>query len=321
MRRLTLGRTGLDVPAVSVGTWGHGGPQRSERHAVGWSGLDDDAARDALRAAWRAGLDHWDTADAYGSGHSERLIGSLWSEIPRREIVLASKVGWERGPVHGYEPRQMRAQIEGSLARLRTDSIDIFYLHHCDFGADDRYLEGAIELVREFRDAGAIRWVGLSDWDNGKVARYAPIVEPDVVQVYRSVLADDYRSSGLQAWVRDHRAGVCFFSPLQHGLLLGRYRRPTEFEAGDHRSRRPEFRDQRLLDHLRECRAAVEARFPTLPQPLLSALISAVVADEPGACALLGMRTPDHVAAAAEIDTELDAAEVAWVRDLYRSLS
>ncbi len=115
MRRITLGRTGARVPAASVGTWGHGGPRRIRRHPVGWSGQDDAAATAALLRAWELGIDHWDTADVYGAGHSERLIGALWDRVPRSDIFLATKGGWERGSTeHGYEPGQMRRQIEGS---------------------------------------------------------------------------------------------------------------------------------------------------------------------------------------------------------------
>ncbi len=288
------------------------------RHAVGWGSQDDEAARGALLAAWENGLDHWDTADAYGSGHSERLIGSLWSEVPRERIVLASKVGWEMGPEHGYEPAQMRRQVEGSFERLDTEWIDLFYLHHCNFGPGDRYLEPAVELLREYRDAGRIRWIGLSDWDNGRVAHYAEKVDPDVVQVYRSVLADSYETSGLASWVRSAGAGACFFSPLQHGLLLGNHTEPPQFEDGDHRSRRDEFQDRELLAHLVHCRAEVERRFADREEPVLSALVGAVVADEPAACALLGMRQPRHAAAATRIEPGLTPAELDWVRDLYR---
>lgn len=322
MQRIRLGRTDASVPRVSVGTWGHSGPRRVKRHAVGWTGQDDAAARQALLAAWERGLTHWDTADAYGAGHSERLIGELWCTVPREEVFLASKVGWDRGQsAHGYEPEQMRRQIDGSFERLRTETIDLFYLHHCDFGPDDRYLEPAAELLRDYRRAGKIRWIGLSDWDNARVATYAPRVEPDVVQVYRSVLHDTFESSGLAAWVREQDAGVCFFSPLQHGLLLGKYETPPELDSGDHRSRRPEFRDAALLAHLRDCRDAVVKRLADRDQPLLDALIAAVVGDTESSCALLGMRRPEHVTAAAEVNPDLSPEDLAWVRQLYRAAS
>ncbi|MCZ6506505.1 MAG: aldo/keto reductase [Acidobacteria bacterium] len=321
MRSITLGRTGVEVPVVSVGTWGHSGPARVKRHAVGWAGGDDDAARAALLRACELGLSHWDTADAYGNGHSEEMIGGLWQTVPRSQVFLASKTGWVKGSAHGYEPDHMRRQIESSLRRLRTETIDLYYLHHCDFGPDDRYLDSAIALLREFQAAGRVRWIGLSDWDSAKVARYAPVVEPDVVQVYRSLLHDPYHESGLADWVAVHGAGVCFFSPLQHGLLLGKYRKPPELDPGDHRSGRPEFRDADLLARLRRCRRAVEVRFVERAQPLLDALLTPLVADVPGACVLVGMRRPEHAEAAAEVCADLSAADIDWVRRLYRGLS
>jgi len=319
MRYIRLGRTGAEVPVVSVGTWGHSGPRRVKRHPVGWSDQDDDAARATLLRAWEGGLTHWDTADAYGNGHAEELIGSLWADIPRADIFLASKVGWEKGQAeHGYEPSQMRRQIDGSLARLRTETIDLFYLHHCDFGPDDRYLESAVGLLREYQTAGKIRWIGLSDWDSSRVATYAARVNPDVVQVYRSVLHDTFESSGLAKWVVTADAGACFFSPLQHGLLLGKYKSPPDFDRGDHRTRRPEFQDPALLAHLRQCRAEVSSRFASHRQPLLDALITSVVTDSLSACALLGLRRPAHAIAATEITADLSPEDVDWLRRLYR---
>lgn len=304
---------------MSVGTWGHSGPRRVRRHPVGWSGGDDDAAREALIRAWEFGLTHWDTADAYGNGHSERLIGGLWSHLPRKDIFLATKVGWEKGQAeHGYDREQMRRQIDGSFERLGTDTIDLFYLHHCDFGPDDRYLELAVELLRDYRQAGKIHWIGLSDWDSSRVAAYAPRVEPDVVQVYRSVLHDTFQESGLADWVAGADAGACFFSPLQHGLLLGKHDSPPDWDKGDHRSRRAEFQDAALLAHLQQCRAELIAHFGTRRQPLLDALIASALAEAPSACALLGLRRPEHAVAAAEIVTDLSADEIGWVRRLYR---
>src|SRR6188768_1124243 len=117
MRTLRLGRTNVSVPAVSLGTWGHGGPNVTENGvSVGWKGHDDEQAKQAIVAAYRNGITHWDTADAYGNGHAEQLIGELWSEVPRREIFLASKFGWVFGPAnHPYDPKFMREQAERSL--------------------------------------------------------------------------------------------------------------------------------------------------------------------------------------------------------------
>ena len=268
--------------------------------------------------AWELGIDHWDTADVYGDGQSERLIGELWGTVPREEIFLASKVGWDPGGYeHAYVPKRIRARCERSLELLRTETIDLYYLHHCDFGAEDRYLDGAVATLRELRREGKVRHIGLSDWDPDKVARYAPVVEPEVVQPYRNVWDDGYRGQALARWVEANDAGVAFFSPLKHGLLLGKYDAPTEFPAGDMRRHIPEFRDAESLAHLRDCRRAIEERWPEHPQAVLNALTGVLLADAPTSCVLLGLRNAAQVEAAAAAGTALSDDEAAWVRELY----
>ena len=319
METTRFGRTEQTVSRVALGTWAHGGPHQEGRMAIGWGGHDESAARDALLRAHARGITHWDTADGYGGGRSERLIGSLWSEVPREEIFLASKVGWVRGPYkHYYHPQQIRQQLEPSLDNLGTETIDLYYLHHCDFGPDDRHLDAALELFGRFRDEGKIRFIGLSDWSAAKILRLAPRVDPDIVQPYRNVVDDAYVSSGLADWVAEHDLGVAFFSPLKHGLLLGKYETPPAFEAGDMRSRIREFRDQEALDRLRNVRRQIEDRLDH-SEPILQAIVGALLADSPTASVLLGQRTPDQVEAAATLGRPLDPSVADWVRRLYRA--
>jgi len=322
MDTVKLGRTGVEVPRVSVGTWGHSGAKTVKGMPVGWSGSDDAAAEEALLAAWDAGLTHWDTADAYGNGHSERIIGSLWDRVPREQIFLASKVGWVPGSYgHFYHPELMRTQIEESLRNLQTETIDLYYLHHCDFGPDARYLDDAIDLLRQFRDEGKIRFIGLSDWDSRKIVRFADKVDPDVVQPLRNVLDDTWVSSGLEALVARRNLGVAYFSPLKHGLLLGLHSSPVTFGEGDHRQRVKAFRDPAALAHFQRCREEVTKRFPDHAEPVLHALVGSLLADAPTACVLLGMRRPAHSAAATAVGQPLSIEDARWVRDLYRGTS
>ncbi len=320
MRTTRLGRTERKLPSVSFGTWSHGGPKVVDDREVGWGDNDDAQALAALSAAAEHGLVHWDTADVYGDGHAEELIGRLWDRVDRDDIFLASKIGWDPGSYgHAYHPRQIRERLERSLRLLQTDVIDLYYFHQCDFGPDDVYLDEAVALFRELRDAGKIRHIGLSDWDLEKLAHYAERVEPDVVQPFRNVLDDTYEPSGLRAWVERNDAGVAWFSPLKHGLLLGKYERPTEFAEGDMRNGIPGFRDQAVLDHLQRCRDLVTERFgDRTSQPVLMAVLGSILADAPTSCVLLGMRNPEQVAAAAELGDMLTDDEAAWVRALYR---
>ena len=319
MESVRLGRTGVEVPWIALGTWGHGGPKMVGKHPVGWSGCDSEAARSALVLAFERGLTHWDTADVYGDGRAERSIGSLWGSLPRTQIFLASKVGWDPGTYdHFYHPDQIRRQLERSLLNLKTEYLDLYYLHHCNFGPNDEYLDDAVALLRRFRDEGKIRFIGLSDWKADKVARYAQLVDPDVVQPYRNVVDDSWEASGLKAWVDENDVGVAFFSPLKHGLLLGRYLEPPVLGEGDHRTRIPGFRDPDQLAHFRDCRKAVEARFLSTRHPVLACLTGALLTDAPSGCVILGLRQPHHVEAAALVGAPLTRDDAIWVRSLYR---
>jgi aryl-alcohol dehydrogenase-like predicted oxidoreductase len=320
MRQVRFGRTNRNVSAVSLGTWGHGGPRISGGRAVGWSGnVDQDAAKALLRAH-ELGINHWDTADVYGDGHAEQLIGGVWDRVPREDIFLATKVGWDAGPYpHYYHPHQIRRQMDQSLRNLRTDSVDLYYLHHCDFGPNDQYLDDAVALLRQFRDQGKIRFIGLSDWDCAAVRRVIERVDPDAVQPYRNLLDDEYASSGLQKWVENHDLGVAFFSPIKHGLLLGKYREPQQFPEGDFRGTIPEFADRHALDRLRRNAEAIRQRFAVHTEPVLHAVLGALLSDSRNACVLLGQRTVRQVEAAAAVGDQLSEDELRWVLDLYRS--
>lgn len=318
---IRFGRTNVSVPAVSLGTWGHGGPHVTEAGvSVGWSGHDDSQAREALVAAYRAGITHWDTADAYGDGHAEELIGQVWDTVPRNEIFLATKFGYVEGPAnHPYDPKFMREHAERSLRNMRTDVIDLHYFHHCDFGPGDRYFDGALETMHRLRDEGKVRFIGLSDWDGSRLMRFIERVDPDVVQPYRNLVDDDYETSGLKRWVDAHDLGVAFFSPLKHGLLLGKYDQPVEFAEGDFRGGIADFRNAEAIARYKRASAAVRERFGAEhAEPVLHAVIGALLTGNPTACVLLGQRNARQVAAAAAAGDALSEMDAQWVREQYR---
>lgn len=319
MRYVRFGKTEQQMPTISLGTWPHGGPNLAGDQHVGWTGHDDALAKEALCHAYNNGITHWDTADVYGDGRAERLIGSVWDVVPRDEIFLATKVGWDAGPYDfPYHPKQIRAQFERSLNNLAVDYVDLYYLHHCNFGSDGEHLSGAIDEVCKFQERGMIRFIGLSDWDCALVARYADRVNPDAVQIYRNVVDDEFRSSGLKAWTERHDVGVAFFSPLRHGLLLGKYNAPTTFGDGDFRNRIVGFRSPEVLARLEHCRDQLHARFGRQAEPVLYGLLGPLLADSANACVLVGMRNPTQVAAAATVSDSMTADDAAWVRRLYK---
>jgi len=322
MRTIRFGRTNAQVPAVSLGTWGHGGPNVAGGASVGWTGHDDTLAKAALVEAHRTGITHWDTADAYGQGHAETLIGDAFAEgVPRKDIFLASKFGYWKGPSdHFYDPGFMRTQCEDSLRRMRTDVMDLYYFHHCDFGPADVYFDDALETMRKLRDEGKIRFIGMSDWDATRIVKFIDRVDPDVVQPYRNVIDDDYESSGLKAWVDAHDVGVAFFSPLKHGLLLGKYDEPQAFAEGDFRSGIAEFRDPKFLARMRYAGSEMRRRYSGQSEPVLFALTGALLSGNPTATVLLGQRNPKQVLAATKAGAALSADDAESVRRVYRGI-
>ncbi len=326
MPTVRFGRTGVQVPRISLGTWAYGGENLNVAGAeIGWSGHDDQKARDALVRAHALGITHWDTADVYGDGRSEALIGDILSAglVPRDQVFLATKVGWSRGGYpHYYHPDLVRERIDQSLGRLGTDHVDVYYLHHCDFGPEDRWLEPALEVIRAARDAGKIRFIGLSDWSDHAIMRVIERVDPDVVQPYRNVTRDTFMSSGLAGHCRRHDVGVAFFSPIRHGLLLGKYSSPQKFPHGDVRNSDTAFSDQHVLNRLAENARTLRQRFgDRSAEPVLAALLATCLSDCDTGVVLLGQRNVAQVEAAARAaGLRPSDEELAWVRSLYAGI-
>ncbi|HXH41058.1 MAG TPA: aldo/keto reductase, partial [Thermoanaerobaculia bacterium] len=222
---------------------------------------------------------------------------------------------------HFYDTAFMRAQCEASLRNMQTDVIDLYYFHHCDFGPNDEYFDDALAAMRSFRAEGKIRYIGLSDWDARKIMKFVERADPDAVQPYRNLIDDDYESSGLKSWVGEHDLGVAFFSPLKHGVLLGKYEEPQSFPEGDFRGNIPEFGDPKFLARMRYARNEMTRRFTDQPEPVIHALTGALLAGNPTATVLLGQRNPKQVdSAVAAGGNVLSDEDASWVRRVYRGI-
>ncbi|MGW4412660.1 aldo/keto reductase [Nonomuraea sp. NPDC004702] len=258
----TLGRTGITVPALGVGCWAIGGPDHNLGMPMGWAtGADQAAAIAGLETAWELGARLFDTADVYGHGLSERRLGQLLAQVPREQIVVSSKVGYFAGTAaHGFDPAHMRRQLGQSLDNLGTDHLDIYGLHHHDFGEGDRWLQPAIEAMHAFKAEGLIRAIGLRGphrfapdrlstppgLRGDKIARFRALfdqVQPDVLAVRDNLLTPAASSAGIFSFADQHGCGVLINKPLGQGLLTRSYRpgQPPRFADGDHRARKRWF--------------------------------------------------------------------------------
>jgi aryl-alcohol dehydrogenase-like predicted oxidoreductase len=319
MEYTILGRTKEKVSRISLGTWSYGGANTvGKNQPIGWAGQEDSDSRTALQKAFSVGINHWDTADVYGDGRSEQIIGAMWDEIPRNDVFIATKVGWDMGPHnHWYHPEHMWANMERSLKNLKTDCVDLMYLHHCNFGKQEQYFDDAVETIRRFQAEGKTRFIGLSDWASDRVMNFIERVDPDVIQPYRNVMDDTYEVTGLKNYVEANNLGICFFSPIKHGLLTGKYKEPTTFETGDFRATVKEFANRELIEKIQVNKEKLEEHFSDHPQPVMHGLVDALLTDVPTGCVLLGQRNVVQVEAAAQLGEALSMRESGWVKSLY----
>ncbi|MGH3533798.1 MAG: aldo/keto reductase [Pseudonocardiaceae bacterium] len=332
-----LGTTGITVPAIGVGCWAIGGPDDNLGMPTGWStGANEEQSLAGLETAWQHGARLYDTADVYGHGKSERLLGRLVAQVPRPDIVLASKVGYFAGTAeHGFEPRHMRRQLEQSLDNLHTDHLDIYAFHHPNFGTDDQWLHPALEAMRTFRDEGLIRAIGMRgphrfaldrlttppDQRGDKIARFRALfdtVQPDILAVRDNLLTPSHRSEGVFSFADEHDVGILISKPFGQGLLTGTYRAEAQraFGDGDHRLRKHWFQPdaiQIINAGLDRVRAVVGPH----TEDLIRVALWACLDRSPNAVALVGFTTPDQVAMnLGSLSPRPDTAEIAAARKI-----
>ncbi|KAB8162281.1 aldo/keto reductase [Streptomyces sp. 3MP-14] len=243
-----LGSTGLAVGPIGLGcmgmSWGYAESQR-----------DDAASVEVIHRALDAGPILLDTADAYGEGHNETLVGRALAGR-RSEAVLATKVGIvvedlaTRRLGRDGSPAHIRAGVDASLRRLGVDVIDLYYLHRVDPTVPLAESWGALaELVTE----GKVRHLGLSEVtveqaEEAHRAHPVAAVQSELSLWTREPLDP---TTGLVGWCA--RAGAAFvpFAPLGRGFLTGRYSGPGDFERGDFRATNPRFQDAAFAANLR----------------------------------------------------------------------
>src|SRR5881392_2550947 len=158
-----LGKTGIRVSVIGFGGWAIGGSAEASGAPLGWGRTSDDESLSAIRRARELGVTLYDTADSYGFGRSESLLGIVLSRT-RQEVVLATKVGVVRGSTgelkKDFSRQHIFHAVDGSLKRLRTDYIDVYQVHNPTI--DELRREEIQEAIEMLQDAGKIRFWGVS---------------------------------------------------------------------------------------------------------------------------------------------------------------
>ena len=306
MKTTTLGRSGLQVSRIAFGAWQLGGD---------WGRFDEAVAVTAIRRARDLGVNFFDTAQAYGFGASERLLGTaLRGELlrDRDQLVIATKGGLrmtDAGLVRDASPRWLREGVDASLTALGVDHIDLYQVHWPDAKVPAAETAGALrELVAE----GKIGHVGVSNYDAAQMAEFAATLPVETLQppyhLFRREIEDE-----VLPYSREHNIGVLVYGPLAHGLLTGTMSEDTTFADDDWRATSALFTSEGFRQNL----AAVHKleKFAAERGISVSQLAIAWTLANPAVhVAIVGARRADHVEdslAAADLSlSDSDLAEI-----------
>lgn len=243
MYKRKLGQQGLEVSAMGLGCMGM---------SYAYGHQDDVASISVLRRAIDLGITFWDTAEVYGPFINEQLLGRVLKEVPRQRLVLATKFAWRFGP-HGEQigldssPAQVRRSIEGSLKRLGTDYIDLYYQHRLDPSVPIEETVGALsELVQQ----GKVRFIGLSEVGPGIVRRAHGIHPLSAVQSEYSLWERGVEDKLLPV-LRELGIGFVAYSPMGRGFLAGKIKCTDDLEPCDWRRKNPRFFAENLSHNFR----------------------------------------------------------------------
>jgi aryl-alcohol dehydrogenase-like predicted oxidoreductase len=305
--RTTLGRSGLDVTRIAFGTWQLGGD---------WGSFEERDAIEAIQHARRLGINFFDTAQAYGFGASERLLGrALHDELraDRDDLVIATKGGLRmdesEGLVRDSSPDWLRKGVDGSLENLGIDRIDLYQIHWPDPKTPFSETTGALA---ELRDAGKIAHVGLSNFDAAQMDEFSKTLSVETLQPPYHLFRRDVEEEILP-YCKQNDIGVLIYGPLAHGLLTGAISEDTRFGDDDWRSKTDLFQSEKLRENLAVVRSLEEVaqrRGCTLSQ----LAIAWTLANEAVHVAIVGTRNHRHIeeaVGAAEIElTEDELAEI-----------
>jgi myo-inositol catabolism protein IolS len=317
MHYRVFGRTGLRVSEIGFGAWGIGGQQERARRSYGPT--DDATSLAALEAAWELGCNFIDTADAYGVGHSEALIGRFLTGRRDRAIV-ATKFGhfpFEDSRYRVPTPETVRFCLEESLRRLGTDYVDLYQCHECTL--ETARLHGVAATLEQLKAEGKIRHAGISVYGATQIRQvargdYGPVFE--TIQESYNVTTLAFREALHEAAAAG--LGIIVREPLGNGLLTGRW---TGSETWGEKHARGIRTAEQTAMRVKFARRVGEF-LPAPGRSLVQALIRFSLQDIPASVVIPGCKTPAQVREnlGASASPPLSAAELTAVHRVHAEL-
>jgi len=265
------------VGNVKVSSPGFGGMGLSNVYGP----ANDEESKEVLRHAIKIGSTFWDTADIYGSGHNEELIGAVFKEGDNRsKVFLATKFGNVFDPVTKKPSGQVRGDaayirecIDASIKRLGT-TPDLYYQHRVDPNVS---LEETFGTLEQLRKEGKFKYIGMSEPNTETLRKAAKIAKIDALQIEYSPWTPDIESNGILDACRELNIPIVAYSPLGRGFLTGRYKTFEDFDPSDRRRQHPRFskdyfdNNMKIVDKL----SAIASKKGITPAQLALAWVSA----------------------------------------------
>ena len=318
MNYRSFGNTNLQVSEIGFGTWAIGGSANVGGVEIGWGPSDDAVSIAAIHTALDAGINFFDTADFYGLGHSEILLGKTLAN--KKEVIIASKVGQKIGPDGkiqiDYTKKYIIEACELSLKRLKRDTIDFHQLHvarmvHLENGE-------CIEAMQQLQAQGKICYWGIS------LITFNPFLEADFFM--KNNLGNGFqlvfnlinqKALPIVEAAAANGYGIIARMPLQFGLLSGKIKPTTIFASDDHRSNRliPGIIES-VLHILDKYIWKLLEKYQTTPAGLA---LSYILSYQAISTVIPGIRTPAHVMLNTNHLVQLEKADQLYLRQLYET--
>jgi aryl-alcohol dehydrogenase-like predicted oxidoreductase len=302
-----IGTSGIKISSIIMGTWQAGKEM--------WVGIDDTESTKAIKAAYDAGITTFDTAEVYGDGHSEKIVGNALQNV-RDKVVIATKVFSNH-----LRYQQVIDACHQSLKNLNTDYIDLYQIHWPpgSFGAKHVPLEETMGALTDLKAQDKIRAIGVSNFSKSQMETAAKYGKIDSLQPPYSLFWRQVETDALP-YCLENNITVLAYSSMAQGLLTGKFGPDHKFAKGDHRFRNKLFQPEnyaRVQKALEKLRPIANTNNITLGQLALAWIIS-----RPGICAVAGARSAEQAAQnAAAANVRLSEQDLAAVDEIGKTVT